>query len=235
MNDIKINILASGSKGNCVVISDSGHRLIIDAGISYNQYLDGMSYDYYETEALFISHEHGDHCNYLNEYLRNGVNSYIGPNFFKNIQYSVYNIFLNKYEIMERIFTDNYEIIPIKMYHDCENCGFKITTKSGIKILFFTDTGAIKYIDEQFDYIIGECNYIEEIIKDNYHNEKIPLVAYERIMSYHMGLEDLIFFLKNQDLSITKKIISIHSSKNNSNKDIIKNELQRFGKIVEVY
>jgi phosphoribosyl 1,2-cyclic phosphodiesterase len=54
-----IHNIASSSKGNCTVISDGTHNIIIDCGISCKKVCEAG--DYEDFHAMFISHEHTDH------------------------------------------------------------------------------------------------------------------------------------------------------------------------------
>jgi len=63
---MKISVLASGSKGNCFYITHLGTTILIDAGVTYKYYCECLSelrLDPQRLDAIFISHEHGDHVN----------------------------------------------------------------------------------------------------------------------------------------------------------------------------
>lgn len=57
-------VLASGSKGNCVLVASDETALLIDAGISAKRIwaaLEHLNFDKTRIEAILVSHEHGDH------------------------------------------------------------------------------------------------------------------------------------------------------------------------------
>src|SRR5271165_2520642 len=61
---VSITVLASGSKGNCTVISSSGTHLLVDAGLSCRELLRRMilcGLDPHAIDAILITHEHTDH------------------------------------------------------------------------------------------------------------------------------------------------------------------------------
>lgn len=61
---LKIATLASGSSGNCAVISDGTTHILIDAGISAKRIAAGLrdlGVDPASLAAVFITHEHSDH------------------------------------------------------------------------------------------------------------------------------------------------------------------------------
>lgn len=55
-----VNILSTGSKGNCVVIDDT---IMLDAGIPKGRIIKNESYDLSKLEVLLVSHKHKDHAN----------------------------------------------------------------------------------------------------------------------------------------------------------------------------
>ncbi len=60
----RVTLLASGSRGNCAVISSSTTRLLLDAGLSCRETLRRMKAAGEAAEgldAILISHEHSDH------------------------------------------------------------------------------------------------------------------------------------------------------------------------------
>ncbi|MGH9599834.1 MAG: MBL fold metallo-hydrolase [Terracidiphilus sp.] len=65
---VRFTVLASGSKGNCTVISGGGTRILVDAGLSCRELFRRMKLAGEEPEtldAIVITHEHQDHINGL--------------------------------------------------------------------------------------------------------------------------------------------------------------------------
>ncbi|MCL2661126.1 MAG: MBL fold metallo-hydrolase, partial [Acidobacteriaceae bacterium] len=61
---MRMTVLASGSKGNCTVISSSKTRVLVDAGLSCREILKRMALaneDASTLDAILITHEHQDH------------------------------------------------------------------------------------------------------------------------------------------------------------------------------
>lgn len=61
---MRLCILGSGSAGNCAVLQTEGARVLIDAGFSarkLSQMLRDVGHKLEEIDAIFITHEHGDH------------------------------------------------------------------------------------------------------------------------------------------------------------------------------
>jgi len=85
------------------------------------------------------------------------------------------------------------------------------------RLLYATDTYYIKYKFNKLNYLLVECNYISEIVKENIKKNIINKSRYTRLLESHLSLENLIKFLKANDLSNTKKIVICHLSDQNSN------------------
>ncbi|WP_446745852.1 MBL fold metallo-hydrolase [Silvibacterium acidisoli] len=61
---VKMTVLASGSKGNCTVVSSSRTRILVDAGVSCREIFKRMraaEEDPSTLDAILITHEHQDH------------------------------------------------------------------------------------------------------------------------------------------------------------------------------
>ncbi len=62
---MRLQILGSGSAGNCALLQTEGARVLIDAGFSWrrlNELLRGAGTRLEEIDAVFLTHEHGDHA-----------------------------------------------------------------------------------------------------------------------------------------------------------------------------
>ena len=65
---VRFTVLASGSKGNCTVLSGGRTRILVDAGLSCRELFRRMKLageDPATLDAIVITHEHSDHVNGL--------------------------------------------------------------------------------------------------------------------------------------------------------------------------
>src|SRR5277367_1599052 len=65
---MRMTVLASGSKGNCMVVSSSKTRILVDAGLSCRELFKRMravEEDPETLDAILITHEHQDHVHGL--------------------------------------------------------------------------------------------------------------------------------------------------------------------------
>lgn len=224
---IHINTLASSSKGNCYHIHDDKKSLLIEAGISITEIKKGVNFALSKVDGCLISHAHQDHCKALYDLLRIGVSCYmsIGTANAAGILMDR-NCFILKSKRVEKI--GGWSVIPFPTYHDTDgSLGFLIKSNStGEKILFATDTA---YISDKFnnvDYIMIECNYNNESLEESFTSGKIIHSLYKRILETHFGLENVIEFLKANDLSLTKEIHLIHISETNANRNLMESSVR---------
>ena len=62
---MKIRVLASGSKGNCIVVRGGGQLLLVDCGLSCRELTRRMNecgLSPSEVTGVFFTHDHSDHC-----------------------------------------------------------------------------------------------------------------------------------------------------------------------------
>ena len=70
---MRIQVLASGSKGNSTFIESHGTRILIDAGINYQRIqkaLEKIDVDPQTLDGIVISHTHTDHIGGLSSIIK---------------------------------------------------------------------------------------------------------------------------------------------------------------------
>ena len=61
---VRFTVLASGSKGNCTVVTGGNTRILVDAGLSCRELFRRMKLadeDPATLDAIIVTHEHSDH------------------------------------------------------------------------------------------------------------------------------------------------------------------------------
>lgn len=172
-----INIVHTGSKGNCVIIDK---KIMIDVGRSYRELEPLLS----DMEVIFVTHRHGDHLNpavinqmtkkmpwkvtgnlYMNEDVLEKVKSH------KNLTNLIFpsNHIIDSNTILDLIIDNKkYNFRTFNLYHDVPNQGFVITNELGEKLIYATDTSSLQDApNEKYDYILIEGNYDEDKLADN--------------------------------------------------------------------
>lgn len=192
------NIISSCSKGNATVIRDI---ILIDCGVSFKQ----LTKVYKDIKLVLLTHIHKDHfnkstlkklaeerptlrfacCEWLvKDLIKCGVNK-------RNIDIL---------EIGKKYDYKLFKVIPIKLYHDVEQCGYRVLFED-YKVIYATDTKTVEGISaKNYDLYLIEANYTEEEIQDRIKKKQEQYkYAYEfRAKDNHLSKEKCDeFLLKN--------------------------------------
>jgi ribonuclease BN (tRNA processing enzyme) len=156
----RYNVIASGSTGNSVIYHKN---IMVDCGVPFSRIKPFL----YDIKIVLLTHIHGDHFNlstikrlaFERPSLRFGCCEWLSEHLegVKNVD--IYNIgSVYDYGL--------FKIIPIKLYHDVPNCGYRIITND-YKIIHATDTNHLNGISApNYNLYALEHNYDENIVKD---------------------------------------------------------------------
>ncbi|MBQ4252602.1 MAG: MBL fold metallo-hydrolase [Erysipelotrichaceae bacterium] len=153
---MKFHVLASGSKGNCAVITSGESTLIIDCG-STQRYLKQrfreIGLDWLQADALLITHEHVDHIRQLAMFTQLHI---YAPCLLPGEDVRV----VEPYEPFK---IGCFTILPIPLSHDCDDTVGYIIHDGRETLAYVTDTGYLSHSNEELirdaDYYIFESNY----------------------------------------------------------------------------
>jgi len=229
---MEIKALASGSKGNCYILSDSQTTILLDAGLSLQTIRIGCNFKLSEVAGALISHRHNDHSKAVCDLAKAGVDVYALEDVFtskkatghrcKTIQSGIVNGHFEGWLTL-----GTFKIMPFECQHDVPNLGFYInSTVTNENLLYFTDTYYVKYVFPNLQYIMAEANYSSEAINKSIADGRIPIALKKRLVQSHMSIDNLVTMLKQNDLSKIKKIYLLHLSDNNSNESEFKRKVQ---------
>lgn len=176
-----INIIGTGSSGNCIVIND---ELVIDIGLSYSTLKDVL--DNPKTKAIFVTHRHIDHLqpSNINQLRINRpwaikyklyTNANVLEKIRENKNLTSFNVGNPNKQIIDehsefeiKSEKHHYKIRTFKLVHDVPNQGFVITNELGESLVYATDTETMEYApNEKFDYILVEGNYDEDKVNED--------------------------------------------------------------------
>lgn len=214
--------LASGSKGNCVLFSNGEQGVLIDAGITYDDYRDRISdTPLAETNirAVLMTHCHTDHTRGIkvlserlgaNVYVHNkGLCSVANYAHLKEDRFSGYD---QPFEL------DGMRIESVEVSHDVPYCNGYAVECGGCKLAYFTDLGyvsdAVLQAIRGADLLFLESNHDEEMLKKGSY----PYVLKRRILSSrgHLSNETAaqtaLFAVRNG----TRHIVLGHLSEENN-------------------
>ena len=223
---MRCTILASGSKGNCVVIEGESGSLLIDAGLSAKECLlrmnrAGIAAD--RIEALLVTHEHTDHTRGVDVLARKldiPVYATEGTlaDFLHFRRTSEKPLLHHTCRDHERFAVGDFSIEPFSTSHDArEPCGF-ILDEAGIRMGYCTDTGIITPhmhdLLRDCDGIVLESNHCPEMLRTGPYPEMLK----RRIRSKrgHLSNPDAAACIRTLSLHLHHVMLSHLSEVNNT-------------------
>ena len=182
---MRCTILASGSKGNCVVVEGESGAILIDAGLSTKELLQRLSRTECPPEAIgavIVTHEHGDHIRGLDVLARRleiPVYATSGTlhDFLHNRRISDKPIDTRVCRHHEHFSVGDFLIEPFATSHDAaEPCGFMIR-ENGAQFGYCTDTGIITShmltLLRHCDGLVLESNHCPEMLANGPYPESL--------------------------------------------------------------
>lgn len=213
---MEIKILASGSSGNAYLISDSSTKILIECGITSKQIQKGIDFNLSDIDGCLISHSHMDHCKAYKDMLKYSIDCYASNETWGHlggVEHHRQHVVrpMKKFEIGTML------VIPFELNHDIPGClGFILISKeTGKKLAYITDSFYSKYKITSLNYLLIEANNDPEILNQNIENGSIPASLGNRLMQSHFSIDDVLDFLKANDLTCMEAIYLIHISENN--------------------
>jgi len=178
-------MLASGSKGNCVVIEGESGAVLIDAGLSAKECLLRMAragIDPDKIDALLVTHEHGDHTRGVDVLARRleipvyATEGTLGD-IINHRRTSTKPLSHVVCRDGEQFRISDLVIEPFATSHDAaEPCGF-IITEGDLRFGYCTDTGIITpHMHELLrhcDGIVLESNHCPEMLQNGPYPESL--------------------------------------------------------------
>lgn len=224
-SDIKLIVcmLASGSKGNAIYISDNSTSILVDSGLSgveIERRLKSRGLNPSELDAILVTHEHADHIHGVGILSRRfSLPVYISRKTGMRIPAKTgYIRDMVNFECGSTFMLKTLKIHPFSISHDAADpAGFTIT-QNGVKIGIATDLGIATSMSIEHlkgcSLLILEANHDPDMLI----NGPYPWPIKQRIKSRtgHLSNEDskkLIMKVKHANL---KQIILAHLSEINN-------------------
>lgn len=229
---LEIQVIASGSTGNCYRIRDGTTSLLLECGIPIKLIQQALNFHLTDIDGCLISHDHGDHSRAAQGVLKAGIDIYTSAGTASALGLSGHHV--KAVKAREQVKIGSFTMMPFETEHDAaEPLGFLLVNQSGEKLLFATDTYYVKYRFRGLTYIMIECNYSADILRDNIESGRVPGVLKNRLLKSHFSLEHVKEFLSANDLSQVREIWLLHLSGNNSDAKRFKREVEELtGKMV---
>lgn len=200
---MRFSILGSGSSGNCALLEVGATRVLIDAGFSgrkTGQLLAAVGASLDQIDAIFLTHEHGDHASALSGLARfPAIKIFANAATARVVQAGIqHRADWQIFETGSRFQFRDLEIQSFSVPHDAqEPVGFVFSTGNDDlfskrqQIAWLTDLGhAPRHVQEHIrpvDVVVVEANHCSELLKADVRR---PWSVKQRICGRHGHLSN---------------------------------------------
>ncbi|MBQ9743225.1 MAG: MBL fold metallo-hydrolase [Ruminococcus sp.] len=224
----KFVTLFSSSNGNSYYIGASGQAVLIDAGRSCKQIEQAMmsnQLDMRSVRAIFVTHEHSDHCSGLRVLAsRYGINVYASAGTLDALcRDGRLDSRFDADVIENKVSVGDMLIERIDTPHDAaESCGYRVTTPDGKKSIIATDMGIMlprmRDAISQCDLAVVESNHDVNMLMSGPY----PYPLKRRILSDRGHLSNIACAEELPDFvrQGVKHFVLGHLSKENNTPDV---------------
>ena len=230
---MEITIFASGSSGNCSVVTDGKVNILIDAGISLRRVTAGLrtlGLTPGDLDGVLVTHEHSDHVSGLPMLLKHsGLPVYATRTTANRLRGMLPGTEEYLVEIAPGAGFDlgDIEVTAFPTPHDsADSVGYRL--ENGTALGFATDTGCVT--DEMLGGLMGtdtaviEANHDVEMLRWG----RYPVYLKRRILSDtgHLSNDNCGKLAKTLAENGTRRIIIGHLSKENNTPDTARRTVQ---------
>lgn len=222
-----IQVIGSGSSGNCYKVSDGRTSLLLDAGLSIGRIREAVEFRLPDISGALISHGHGDHFKAVPDLCRAGMDCYMTQ---ETADFKAFRSHrMRVVAPLQKLKIGSFIVLPFDVQHDAPgSVGFLLTSEeTGERLMYFTDTYYVKYRFDGITHIMGEVNYSTDLIYDSVERGYIPVELAPRLMRSHMSLEHFLELLNANDLSRVRQIWLLHLSGNNADRVRFREAVER--------
>ena len=216
---MRLKCLGSSSAGNCYLLtSDSGETLILDCGIPIKEIKKGLNWNIMGIQGAVCTHCHSDHSLSLSELRNIGIDVF-HPSVDQNV--GVVNLGSFRVQSFDLTTLDGRWTHTNADGSECHCCGFLIIHKEMGRMLYITDTNLIKWRFKNINHILLGVNYDKDLI-DNEDSAKV-----NHVYRGHMSIDTACNFVKSNSSKDLQNVIMCHLSKNNADKDLFIEKMQK--------
>jgi phosphoribosyl 1,2-cyclic phosphodiesterase len=229
---LRIASLGSGSRGNATLVQHEQTTLLVDCGFSLREMekrLAELGMDAADIDAVFITHEHGDHIRGAASFCR----KYATPLYMTHGTYRASDVF-GQYPCQELLAGESMaikdiSILPFAVPHDAaEPCQF-VFSDGDVRIGLLTDTGMITpHIVDMLSgchALLLECNHDVEMLQQGDY----PPSLKQRVGSDygHLNNGQAAALLTQMDTSQLCYVAAMHLSDKNNKPNLARQALSK--------
>lgn len=204
----------SGSSGNCHVLkSAGGELLLLDCGLKIDEILRGIGWCTSQVVGCLVTHYHRDHSRSAEELIRRGVKCYSSGECWESLHIGgSCAVSVQPHEVIR---CGSFDIMPFRLYHDCECYGFIIRHAECGLVVYITDTMMCRERFSGVSHYIIEASYSDDILEESLRLGIVNRVYAKRLMDTHQSIDECLSYLGKCDVSALKSVVLCHLSGNN--------------------
>jgi phosphoribosyl 1,2-cyclic phosphodiesterase len=218
---MKVDILASGSSGNCIAVRSGESTILVDVGIAKTKIekrLLEVGILPQSIKAIFVTHAHSDHIKGISIANKYKIPVYAGQEEWKSIT-GLDEDLKRPFKSGQDINFDDWYIESFKTHHDAyDPCGYAIHDYEGQKCSVCLDTGHVD--PDMLSTMEGSTIYI---IESNHEPNMVEVSDYPnsvkaRILSHigHLSNEQTAEALSRLVMGVGEQIYLTHLSHKNN-------------------
>lgn len=220
---MRVCVFASGSDGNCLLISESGTNVLLDAGISMRRVENSLAQagiSMRDVGGVLITHEHSDHISGLKMLLKHYQIEIFAPHTVAGRLIDILpdaEAHMHIIPVGEHFKLGCFDIFAFHTSHDTdESVGYRVSGDGVFAIA--TDTGCVT------DEIISGLTGADTVLVESNHDERMlidgpyPVYLKRRILSDtgHLSNEKCAALARRLADSGTRRFILGHLSRTNN-------------------
>ncbi|TYR80281.1 MBL fold metallo-hydrolase [Priestia megaterium] len=226
---LHFSVLASGSTGNAIFVSDGNQSLLVDAGLSGKQMeslFHQVDRSIQDISGILVTHEHSDHIKGLGVLARKyKLPIYANAKTWKAMEGLIGQVSTDQqfhFEIGQTKSFGQLEVESFGVSHDAAEPMFFVFHQGNKKVTLITDTGYVsdrmKGTIHNSDAFVFESNHDVEMLRMG----RYPWSVKRRILSDvgHVSNEDAGLAMADVIGDQTKRIYLAHLSQDNNMKEI---------------
>lgn len=232
-------IIETSSAGNCAFLRYGQSKILIDAGVGIRKieaYLNPLGLTPADIDAIFITHEHIDHCRALKSFGRLGTRVFANRLTCESITSAMPEAKSLKWSLFEDGSQFEFGGMSVSSFptpHDSSDSVGYCFEGGGRRLVWMTDLGKVTFLARDFaakaQILVLESNYCPRMLE----NSSRPYSLKSRIKGSHGHLSntDAINLLKTVDPAKVEKIYLAHISRECNSVEHIAELLEGIGEI----
>ena len=215
---LTLKCLATGSSGNCYLLSSETETLILDCGLPIKEIKKGLDWDISRVVGVCVTHAHADHSKSVKDFESMGIQVFKPYEKMHAMYFLAYSKFTaNTFDLTDK---DGHFKHTNADGTECPCYGFLIQHPDMGRLLYITDTELVKWRFKDINHIVISCNYQSKYINDDKAKRN-------HVLRGHMELETVKEFVKANKSNALRNVILCHLSRDNSNPDEMVAEVQK--------